>query len=333
MNPKPTLVSIIICTCNRADDLRRTLEAIGRLAVPAGFSCELLAVDNGSTDGTAEVAKAAQLPNMPVRHIYEPRRGKGYAYNRGMAEASGEIFLFIDDDVRPPADWISGMCGPILRGEADAVAGGVKLAPTLHRPWLTEKHARWLASTEFLPEGVPINLVGANMAFSKRVLEKVPQFDPELGPGASGMGDETLFSQQLTEAGYKLAMALDVAAEHHLQADRLTRRSFAALARKLGASNAYISWHWAHDGPRFAVFALIRAWAALWVRRAQHFPEWATSPTVPAWELQLLDTFQTKRQYLSERKRPQNYEKHGLVKREPHPASFLGDPLLRKGEG
>lgn len=339
MNPKPILVSIILCTSSRADDLRLTLEAIGRLSVPADLSCELIVVDNASADATPEVVRASALETMPLRYVSEPRRGKGYAYNRGMAEADGDIFLFTDDDVRPPQNWILGMCELIRAGHADAVAGGVKLAPYLHRPWLTEKHARWLASTEFLPSGVPINLVGANMAFSRRVLEKVPQFDPELGPGATGMGDETLFSQQLSAAGYRIVMALDIVAEHHLHADRLTRSSFAVLARKLGASNAYISWHWAHDGPRFAAAALIRAWAALWVRRVQHFPEWVTSSTVPAWELQLLDTLHTRRHYLAERKRPRNYEKRGLVKRGSHPASQLVHPgasasnLPGKGKG
>lgn len=316
MNPKPIVVSIILCTSNRADDLRLTLDAIGRLPVPTGLSCELIVVDNASTDDTPEVVRAVLLSNMLLRYVSEPRRGKGYAYNRGMAEASGEIFLFTDDDVRPPQNWIAGMCEPIRAGHADAVAGGIKLAPHLHRLWLTEKHARSVASTEYLPTDQPINLVGANMAFSRHVLEKVPQFDLELGPGASGMGDETLFSQQLTAAGYRVVMALDIVAEHHLRVDRLTRKGFADLARKLGASNAYISWHWAHDGPRFPVLAVVRAWAALWVRRLQHFPEWATSPTVPAWELQLLDTLHTKRCYLAERKRPRNYEKFGLVKKE-----------------
>jgi glycosyltransferase involved in cell wall biosynthesis len=308
-------VSIIICTCNRAEDLRQTLEAIGRLPVPTDFPCELIVVDNASTDGTATLVQSLTLPNMPLRYLLEPRRGKGYAYNSGMAAAVGDILLFTDDDLRPPPNWIAGMCEPIQSGRADAVAGGIKLAAHLHRPWLKKEHARWLASTEYLlPIDLPINLVGANMAFSKRVLEKVPQFDPELGPGASGLGDETLFSQQLTQAGYRIAMAQDVVAEHHLQADRLTRRSFAALARKLGVSNAYISWHWAYDGPRFPILALVRAWAALWARRLLHFPEWITSPTVPVWELQSLDTLYTKLHYLQEQKRPRNYEKFGLVK-------------------
>ncbi len=327
MNPIPR-VSIILCTANRADDLRQTLAAIAALSPPADLPCELLVVDNGSSDGTAEIVRACVMDSIALRYLSEPRRGKGYAYNRGMAEAAGEIFLFTDDDLRPPPNWIAGMCAPILAGRADAVAGGVTLAAHLQRPWLKPEHARWLASTEYLPPDVPINLVGANMAFSRRVLERVPQFDVELGPGATGVGDETLFSQQLTEAGYRTALALDVAAEHHFDPSRLTRQGFSAMARKLGASNAYISWHWAYDGPKSARLALLRAWAALWVRRAQHFPEWAVCPTVPAWELQLLDTLHTKRYYLREQHRPRNYERKGLRKlrgKEPYPAIFAGE--------
>lgn len=309
-----TTVSIIICTCNRVADLRQTLDAIGRLPVPAELSCELTVVDNGSSDGTAATVQSLTLPNMPLRYLSEPRRGKGYAYNAGMAAATGDILLFTDDDVRPPADWLEGMSRPIASGEADAVVGGVKLAPHLHRPWLKKEHVRPLASTEYLPHDVLINLVGANMAFSRRVLERVPQFDVELGPGATGMGDETLFSQQLTAAGYRFALALDIVAVHHLDPSRLTRKGFGALIRKIGASNAYISWHWSHDGPKNAYWALTRAWLALWARRLRFFPAWVTSPTVPAWELQLLDTLYTKMYYLKERKRPRNYEKQGLVK-------------------
>ena len=127
-------VSIIICTCNRSDDLRQTLDAIGRLTIPNGYQCDLTVVDNASADGTADMIKSFTLGNMPLRYLLEPRRGKGYAYNAGIAATSGDILLFTDDDVRPPDDWLLGMCGPILSGDADAVAGGLRLAPHLHRP-------------------------------------------------------------------------------------------------------------------------------------------------------------------------------------------------------
>lgn len=307
-------VSIIICTCNRENDLRQTLDAIGRLSVPEGYCCDLTVVDNASTDGTAALVKSTTLPNMPLRYLSEPRRGKSYAYNFGIAAASGDILLFTDDDLRPPDDWIAGMCGPIVSGAADAVAGGIKLAPHLHRPWMKPEHAGWLASTEYLPSGAVTPLIGANMAFSRRVLEQVPQFDVGVGPGAKGQGEDSLFCYQLQKAGYRVAMALDTVAEHHLQEARLNRQSFAGLAQKRGESNAYLARHWSHSEPRYPALTLARAFAALWARRLLYFREWATSPTVPAWELRLLETWHTSLSHFAERGQPRKYEKFGLVK-------------------
>ncbi len=309
----PTTVSIIICTCNRAADLGQTLEAIGRLSVPEDYQCDLTVVDNASTDNTAEVVKSFVLP-MPLRYLSEPRPGKCRAYNAGIAATSGDILLFTDDDVRPPADWIAGLCSLIASGVVDAVTGGVTLAPHLARPWIKMEHVLWLASTDYAPSGYQVPLIGASMAFSRRVLERVPLFDEEIGPGGRGVGEDFLFSSQLEKAGYRFGMALDTVAEHHLSESRLSRRSFAALAEKRGEANAYLVRHWLHSDPSRPFKTLVRAWAALWVRRVLHLPEWLLSPTPPAWELRLLETWHTARYLLKERHVPRKYEKFGLVK-------------------
>jgi len=105
--------------------LEQTLWSIGRCRVPADVAAELLVVDNASTDDTAGVLNQTKLPNMPLRMLRRTRRGKSRACNRALAEARGDFFLFTDDDVRIPADWIEGMCRPLIDGSAEAVAGGV----------------------------------------------------------------------------------------------------------------------------------------------------------------------------------------------------------------
>ncbi len=310
------LVSIIICTCNRADSLAQTLESLARLQIPEDMPTELLVVDNASTDRTAEVVHACRLPNMPVRYLSEPRRGKGYAYNSGMAAASGAIFLFTDDDVQPPIDWIERMCRPILLGGTDAVSGGIRLAPSLHRPWMTPEHVGWLASTEFLPPDTQIALIGANMAFRRQVLDRVPMFDIEVGPGAKGHADDTLFSFQLTQAGYRTQTALDIVVEHHLGESRLSRKSFGAQAKKRGEFNAYVRHHWRHETPRHPRLRLVRTFILLWLGRLKHLPEWAFSRTIPAWELSLLEEFHSERCFLQEMKSLRNYAPLGLTKLE-----------------
>jgi len=311
------IISIIICTYNRADDLRQTLAAVAQVCVPEQMPTELLVVDNASTDVTAEVVASCHLPNMPVRYIHEPRRGKGYAYNTGMAAARGEVFLFTDDDVRPPKNWIEGMCGPILRGEADAVAGGVTIAPHLERAWFSPTQRGWLAELKH-PRWERMSqafLVGANMAFSRNVLEKVPAFDPELGPGATGFGDDGLFGLQLQGAGFSVYATPEANVEHHFAEDRLLRRNFLSIAQRMGRTDAYLAHHWQHRPITLPHLRLVKHWLHLTLLRIIKRKECHSVEGMPAWEMVLLQKVSLYRQYLIERKRLRTYKKHGLVKR------------------
>ena len=243
------LVSAIVCTRDRADHLRQTLKAFADVAVPPGMACELIVIDNGSTDHTADVIRQCRLSQISLRSVCEPGQGLCHARNAGLAAAQGEIILFTDDDVRPPREWIEAMTAPILRGEADAVAGGVRFAPHLLRPWMEDAHRWSLADTSRLDPAAPSDMVGANMAFSKDVLAKVDTFDTETDAGALGFCGDSLFSWQLKEAGFRIGSALNVTVEHHFQKSRLRRTSFLAAAKKYGQSFAYLAYHWKHDEP------------------------------------------------------------------------------------
>lgn len=318
-------VSIAICTYNHRDSLRLTLDAIGRARLPQGLKCELMIIDNGSNDGTAELAKSYLLKNqIPIIYVLEPRLGQCFARNAGLAAARGRVIMFTDDDVRPPTDWIEGMCAPLFAGKADAVAGGVRIAPHLERPWMGWMHRAWLASTDNLNPLEPEHMVGASMAFARKVLERVPAFDTELGPGASGFHDESLFSFQIRRAGFKILSAFDVVVEHHFDESRLTRASFLDIACKMGRSSAYWAYHWEQEEverPRVEL-ALARLRLAKW--RMQRANECRSPEGMPEWEMVLLKQVHFHSQYMAERRRPRNYERHGLVKLDQanrHPSS------------
>jgi glucosyl-dolichyl phosphate glucuronosyltransferase len=267
-------VSIIICTRNRADSLRETLDSVALCEVPPDMVPELVVVDNGSTDHTAQVLAEVCVLNMPLRSVVEARAGLSNARNRGLAETNGEIILFTDDDVRVPTDWLEGMCRPIAAGEADAVAGGI-VFPSHVDSILRLKEFRdfrgWFASTEAMSPDAPGRLVGANMAFSRRVLSVVPGFDPDLGAGASGYGEETDFSRRLLSANLRLTARFDTAVEHHLDVSRIStdrlltmasayarsEASFAATERLLPLSKAL----------RHSYRGVLRT-LGLWIRRA-----------------------------------------------------------------
>lgn len=317
--PDKFAVSIIICTYNRAADLGQTLESLRTVVLPAEKQTELIIVDNGSTDNTAEVARAFAAPGLSVRYVREDRRGKGYAYNAGIAAAHGEVLLFSDDDMRLPPDWIVGMCGPIFAGEVDAVAGGVKIAKHLERPWMQKSHRLFIGGETDSQTNDNFELQGGNMAVSRRVLERVPGFDSELGPGAlTGLwaGEETLFSWQILKAGYRLKLQKNVCAEHHFSPDRLRRESFLNRAVYIGRSHAYLAYHWQHKPCRWPRLRLIKAWLRLKIYQAVAGQRTgARSEGIDLAEFARVSGVHYFRQYLRESRRHRNYEQYGFIKR------------------
>jgi dolichol-phosphate mannosyltransferase len=110
--PNGEKITVIIPTRNEADNLLPVLVR----AFP--HADELLVIDGHSTDGTPDIAAACG-----ARVIVDDRRGKGAAIRRGIAEAQGDILVFVDaDGSHDPAD-IPALVAPILAGEADHVSG------------------------------------------------------------------------------------------------------------------------------------------------------------------------------------------------------------------
>ncbi len=255
-------ISIILCTRNNAPELARTLASIA-LAL-AAMPGEVLLIDNGSTDDTAQVARASPIPNL--RYFFEPRVGKGFAYNTGLANASGDILFFTDDDIRVPENWLARLSSPIAQGRADAVAGGVNIAPHLLRKWMRPEHLLAQADTTHLDSAHPAYMVGANMAIGRHVFHTISGFDTALGPGALGYGDDLLLTLQIRQAGFRIATCFDTAVEHHFNPARLARDNWLSSAERNGRSNAYIAYHWNHQQvPKLRLgIAARRAYLLLW---------------------------------------------------------------------
>jgi glycosyltransferase involved in cell wall biosynthesis len=100
-------VSVIICTWNRAESLRRCLDSLTQLIIPEGLNWEVIVVNNRSTDNTGEVAtEFEQL--LPIRLISESQLGLSKARNTGLASANGKLIIFFDDDVLVDPFCVSG---------------------------------------------------------------------------------------------------------------------------------------------------------------------------------------------------------------------------------
>lgn len=204
-------VTVAICTWNRCELLRQTLERIASaLVVPPGLAWELLVVNNHSTDDTDRVIEqfAARLP---LRRLHEPRQGLAHARNRALAEARGEYLVWTDDDVLVDARWLQAYQRAFTRRPDAAVFGG----PV--EPWFPAGPPAWLAEVwaqvcstyavrDLGPEEVPLSgerlPFGANMAVRTREQRRVP-FDAQLGHCADDRvgGEETRALRRILAEG------------------------------------------------------------------------------------------------------------------------------------
>ena len=316
--PTSSPVSVILCTCNRSAALRQTLEALGRVRIPRDWNVELIVVDNASTDDTAIIVKNATLERMEVRYLHEPRKGKCHALNAGLALARGEFILFTDDDVLPSEEWLEESVAPMLNDSCDAMTGHLILAPHLMRPWLTDGHKMLLAlSLDAQSRDWSRELIGATMGFRRAVLERVPGFDPELGPGPDALGfcEDTIFGWQVAQAGFRIEHVPKAVAIHQLNVSRLERRNWLGDATKRGRTQAYLRYHWKHDDIRFPWFKSLAYSMKLRLRRALQPPPPLEGEGCPLWEISYVMHMEMCRQFCLERHRPRNYSRRGLTKR------------------
>ena len=118
-------VSVLIPAYNEAKTIAACLEAV--YARNPGRDLEVIVVDDGSTDGTFEAARAAAKPGtVVIKH--EKNSGKGMAIRTALSKATGEVVLIQDADLEyDPADYAK-LLKPIEEGRAEVVYGSRHLA-------------------------------------------------------------------------------------------------------------------------------------------------------------------------------------------------------------
>jgi len=138
-------VSIVVPAFEEEDRLGSSLAKIASYLMESETSAEIIVVDDGSADKTAEVAESV-LRNTPVIASkvirYEQNRGKGFAVRTGLLAAAGEIALFSDADLSTPIEEMPKLIDPILTGDFDVTFGSRALDRSLigtHQPWRREQ--------------------------------------------------------------------------------------------------------------------------------------------------------------------------------------------------
>src|ERR1700679_4292126 len=106
--------------------------SIAAMEVPECLAWELVVIDNGSQDRTAEVVESF-AGVLPIRRALEPEPGLSHARNRGVAEASGEYVVWTDDDVIVHRDWLAAYAAA-FRCHPEAAFFGGRIDPLLEPP-------------------------------------------------------------------------------------------------------------------------------------------------------------------------------------------------------
>ena len=128
------LVTVVMPCLNEAGSVGECVDEALQAMRAAGIAGEVVVVDNGSTDASAEIAAA-----RGARVVVEPTKGYGAALQTGFRAAKGSIVVMADADLTYPLNKIPQLIAPILAGEADIVYGGRleaanrHIMPPLHR--------------------------------------------------------------------------------------------------------------------------------------------------------------------------------------------------------
>jgi dolichyl-phosphate beta-glucosyltransferase len=129
--PEPLTYSIVLPAYNESARIGYSLERILAHVAARGWEAEVIVVNDGSTDSTAQIVTGLARHNPLLRLIENPgNRGKGYSVRNGMLRARGDILLFSDADLSSPIEEAGKLFAAISAG-ADIAIGSRWLQPEL----------------------------------------------------------------------------------------------------------------------------------------------------------------------------------------------------------
>lgn len=192
-------LSVVIATKDRAAYLDQALRSLSTQVDAPPF--EVIVVDNGSTDATAQVVERARdAYPFETNYVFEERPNRGAARNRGIVAATGDIVVFIDDDVWVPAEFLKAHAAAHEGPGTFCVSGPILNVPTYHdrpKPSVANYSRAFLCT--------------CNVSIPREVLQWVKGFDEQFNLYG---WEDTELGVRLRENGVRAKFAWDAFIYH-----------------------------------------------------------------------------------------------------------------------
>ena len=238
------MISFIICTYNREKYIYECLSRLARNTVKDGW--EIVLVNNNSTDNTAAECERFVKDYMPknYRYFVETQQGLSFARNRGIAEAHGDWFVFLDDDTMVEPDYIANL-QKNLKEHSEAKAFGGSIEPFFEGEapaWLSPWTMIYVSAIDLGNAVVPFKNkqypIGANMGISRAAIERVGVFNTALGRVGNNLmgGEEKDIFNRIRQAGIEILYFPDIKVRHCIPPKRTTKEFIAKLGSGVGQS-------------------------------------------------------------------------------------------------
>lgn len=248
------LITVLICTHDRADLLEQLLASLDRARRPAE-GVQLLVVANACRDRTHELLQTrvdrADKSLLPLRWVAEAAAGKSHALNRGMQDCDTPLVAFIDDDQRLDCGFLEGLRDAAREHpEADLFCG--RLIPDYdgsEPPWVHDQ-GRYriypLPTPNFDPGPQPQVLAegmalpgGGNIVARLPWLARIGPFAVDLGPVGHDLGgaEDADWLRRALRAGARLQYTPTMLQYHYVDPERLKVRYLMHKAYKRSAAS------------------------------------------------------------------------------------------------
>ena len=178
-------ISVIISTYNGKDKI---INVIKSLEVQTLKPSELIIVIDGSNDGTLEMLKNLQIKIPNCKLIYQSNMGRAAVKNRGAKESTGEILVFLDDDMTMPSSWLEAHLmhhqnyhNSLMSGRIETIYLNSKRDFIKYKNWVNNKWNDDLKVSNKKSNLINLPYIGAgNFSISKKLFNELNGFDDKI---------------------------------------------------------------------------------------------------------------------------------------------------------